>query len=163
MAEKTPVKVIGATSFRRVKKSFNAAGGARRGEPKMTTTRTGLIRSNAAGKDLTLDWIKQQGGDPNNFQLAFGGNEEKGQLALYVPIPEDTGLMKVAIYKNSISFHAGAAFQESPKLRPVTTVDCHVEATVDAEGVPCLVIQIHGASPTRTVKRKKDDSATTKS
>lgn len=147
------------TSFRKVTRSFNAASGARRKSSKMTVSRTGAVRSNTDGKELSQEFVRAGGGDPENFQVVVGGNEEKGQLALYLPQPGDAGLMKVAVYENSIAFHVGAAFAEYPKLRPVTTVDCAVESTVDADGIPCLVIQIHGATPTRTVKRKNKGEA----
>jgi hypothetical protein len=123
----------------------------------MTVTRTGVVRSNAEAKDDVLAFIQAQGGNPNNFQLAFGANGDLGQLALYYPRPGDVGLMKVSVYDHSIGFHAGAVFLEFPQLRPASTVDCYVELTKDAEGVDCLVIQLHGAAPTRTVKRKKKD------
>jgi hypothetical protein len=141
------------TSFKRVTKCFNTASGSRRGEAKMTVSTTGAIRSNAEGKDLVGAFIKSQGLDPNNYQLGFGGNEDLGQLALYAPKPGDEGLMKVSMYKNAISFHAGAAFKESPRLRPSTKVECFVEPDTDADGEPCLVVHVGGGTPTRTVKR----------
>lgn len=142
-------------SFRRVTKSFNTAGGARRDEAKMTVSKTGAIRSNVEGKEAAVEFVREQGANPADFQLGFGGNEEAGLLALYAGQPGDTGLMKVSIYKHSISFHAGAAFKEFPKLRPATTVDCHIERTTDADGVPCLAVHILSGAPTRTVKRKE--------
>ncbi len=155
MAESNSEKPKSAKKFKRVTKSFNTAGGARRGEPKMTASPTGAMRSNSEGKDLVMNWVREHNGNPHNFQLTFGGDEEAGQLALYLPREGDTGMMKVSIYDNSISFHAGAAFKDMPDLRPVTKVDCLIHPDVDDEDVPCLIVQVGGASPTRSVKRKK--------
>jgi hypothetical protein len=141
--------------FRRITKQFNPSGGSRRGEPKLAITSTGLVRSNSEAKTMILAFIQRNGGDPNNFQFAFGADENLGQLALYVPTSEDLVVMKVKVHKNSVGFHAGAVFRECPLLRPNTTVDCFLTDEADEAGVHCLVVQIRGASPTRTVPRKK--------
>jgi hypothetical protein len=140
-------------------KSYNVAGGARRDEAKMTVSPTGAIRSNTEGKQIAVNFAKVQGQNPDDFQFGFGGNVAAGQLALYAPKPGDTGLMKVSIYKHAIGCHAGAAFKEFPQLRPTTTVDCHVEESTDADGVPCLVVHVLAGAPTRAVKRKKKGEA----
>ncbi|HWI63350.1 MAG TPA: hypothetical protein VNT75_16050 [Symbiobacteriaceae bacterium] len=155
MPGKENEKKIQGTSFRKVTKSYNSAGGALREPPKIVVSPTGASRGNTEAKLMAQDFVRQQGGDPESFQFVFGGSEEMGQLALYNPLPGESGVMKVSLHDNSLLFHAGAAFEEHPKLRPVTTVDCSVVSTVDSEGTPCLVVQIHGATPTRTVKRKK--------
>jgi len=159
---KSKDKAVQGTSFRKVTRSFNTSGGARREPAKMTVSRTGAIRSNTEGKEMAQEYVRAEGGNPDDFQLAFGGNEDKGQLALYLPKPGDLGVMKVSIYRSSIAFHAGAAFVEHPKLRPVTRVECNVTPTTDAEGVACLVVQIHGATPAPVVKRKKGESDSAK-
>lgn len=141
------------TSFRKVTKSYNRAA-AQREPAKYTLSPSGLIRSNTEGKELTRELVRDEKGDPDNFQLTSGGNEELGQLALYLGEAGDTGLMRVTLYKNSLSFHAGAAFEEYPKLRPHTKVDCFISKSTDAEGAACLIVQIAGASPTHKVKRK---------
>lgn len=155
MAGKENEKKVQGTEFRRVTKSFNSAGGALRDAAKFTISPTGAARGNTDAKEMSQTFVREQGGNPQSFQFVFGGNEEKGQLALYHPLPGEPGVMKVSVHDNSIVFHVGAAFEEHPKLRPVTTVDCLVVPTVDSQGTPCLVVQIHGATPTRTTKRKK--------
>lgn len=141
-------------AFKRVTKSFNSSGGARRDEPKIAVSKSGASRGNIEGKELMMGFMQEQGANPNDFEISIGGDEATGQLALYAPQPGDMGLMKVTLHQHSIHFHAGGAFKEFPKLRPATTVDCHIERTVDANGVPCLAINVLGGTPTRTVKRK---------
>lgn len=148
------------TRFQRITDNYNVAGGARRDDAKMTVAKSGAVRGNTGAKEMAVAFAEEEGLNPSDFQLAFGGNVEAGQLALYAPKPGDKGLMKVTIYGHAITFHAGAVFKKLPGLRPATTVDCHVEKTKDADGVACLVVHVLAGAPTRTVKRKKSGEET---
>lgn len=145
--------------FNRVSRSFNVSGGAQRHESKITVKKTGAMRGNTGAKELMVEFAKDHGLDPNDFQVGLGGNEAIGQVALYAPKPGDTDLMKVTLYDNSVSVHAGQVFLEHPKLRPAGTVDCHLERTKDAKGVDCIAVHVGGGSPTRRVKRQKKNES----
>jgi hypothetical protein len=67
--------------------------------------------------------------------------------------------MQVTQWKNSLTFHCGAVFEDNPLLRPSSTVDCSITPGADANGEPCLLVNISGGSPSRTVKRPKKDQA----
>lgn len=124
-----------------------------RDSPKMTVTRSGSVRGNTEGKELVCDFVRKNGGDPNNFQLTYKGAESAGIMGLYVAKQGDLGVMNVKLYPHSINFHAGGCFKEWPKLRPATTVDCFIEETVDAKGTPCLAVHVRAGTPTRRVPR----------
>lgn len=159
MDEQNSPNQVSGTAFRRITRNFKTAGGARRNGPKVTVAPTGASRTNTEAKEMAMSFMKDEGHNPNDFQFAFGGNEEAGQFALYAPQPGDTGLMKATLYDHSISFHAGAVFAEYPKLRPSAKVDCHIERTKDAAGVPCLVVHVLAGTPTRTTKRKNNNAS----
>ena len=120
------------------------------------------MRSNTAGKEFIQAFIREQGLDPDDMELGFGGNETLGQLAIYAGKTGESGLMKATIYPFALSFHAGAAFAKFPRIRPSTKVECSVRQSVDRKGVACLIVNISGGTPTRTVKRKKPEEETTK-
>lgn len=144
-----------ALAFEEVTESFRPAGGARREEPKFTVTRTGRVKSNTEGKEMLLGFMQEHGHNPNDFEVRLGGHQASSQIAVYAPKPTDKSRVKVTQYDNAAHFHAGAAFRQYPKIRPNTTVDCHVRIGKDAKGEPCLIINVGGGTPTKTVKRKK--------
>jgi hypothetical protein len=121
---------------------------------KMTVSRTGACRSNTQGKHLIGDFVKRMGGDPNNYQLTYKGAEAAGLMGLYLTKSGDAGVMKVTIYDNSVTFHAGACFEEFPMLRPAAKVDCHIEEIIDGKGNPCLAVHVAAGAPTRVATRR---------
>jgi hypothetical protein len=145
--------------FQDAKQVKQGASAVRRDAPKLTVSPTGACRTNTLGKELIGDFIKRLGGDPKNYQLTYKGAEEAGVMGLYQTKLGDAGVMNVTIYANSANFHAGACFEEFPKLRPAAKVDCHLEETVDAKGNPCVVVHVIAGSPSRIVKRKKKGTA----
>ncbi|HLN65012.1 MAG TPA: hypothetical protein VK464_26115 [Symbiobacteriaceae bacterium] len=146
-------------AFEDAKETQQGASAVRRAPAKMTVSRSGACRGNTGAKELVGDFVQRHGGDPNNYQLTCKGAEGVGVMGLFLTKPGDKGVVNVKIYPNAIAFHAGACFVQWPKLRPATKVDCHIEDTVDAKGVPCLAVHVKAGTPTRTVKQKKEATA----
>lgn len=139
--------------FKRVTKSFPTAGGSRRGSAKIAIGKTGSSRANLEGKQAFLRWVRNLGFDHTRFSVTFGGNEDAGTMAIYYAKEDDPGAMLVTQTKNALYFHCGECFNINPLLRPAGTVDCSFTASIDADGDPCLIVNISGGTPSRTVKR----------
>lgn len=148
--------VPGGVNFDDANLSQSGSEASRRDTEKLTVSPTGPSRTNTQGKGRFVGFVKRNGGNSDNFQLTYKGNQANGLIALYVTKPGDKGVMNVTQYANSITFHLGACFKEFPLLRPGQKVDCHIEESVDAKGVPCIIVHVAAGSPTRTIKRKKD-------
>lgn len=145
--------------FKKVSKSWSTSGGAHRTPAKIAISTTGACRTNLEGKEAFLRWVRSLLADHTRFSVTFGGNEDAGTMAIYYAKEEDTGAMLVTQKKTALYFHCGACFADNPLLRPATTVDCSFAPGFDADGDPCLIVNISGGSPSRIVKRKKDPQA----
>jgi hypothetical protein len=100
-----------------------------------------------------MNLVDNAGADRRQFFMAYGINEETKEVALYVVPPDTLGAMPVRVYKKSLSFHLGNAFEECPALRPEAKASFPIsDVTDDADGVPCVIITLKAGLDTRKTR-----------
>jgi hypothetical protein len=132
--------------FAPVKVKTIRRGGAKMKPATGTLSPTGLCLFNKQGLLDLMGLARKVGANPDNFELWFGADEDTRTIAVYAEPAGTEGCGRFRRTKRGgASFHLGDVFDEYPKCRPETTVDCSVTADVDQDGRPCLVISVNGA------------------
>lgn len=145
-------------NLKKITSQYNVVS-SRRGTEKVIVNPTGSSRSNVAGAALFYRLATQAKLDHDRISFSYAADEESGVVAVYVVdarAPGANGIRQSE--KKEISFHLGGTFQEYPKLRPVTKVECLLHEDEDQDGEPCAIITLAGGLPKRTGSRGNNNS-----
>jgi len=134
----------------KVKTVFNTVSGSRRQRPALTVNRHGHVKSNVEACEEFRAYVAEQGFDANQPSITTSTNDALGLILVYAASATEEGAIEVKVNADgTFTTHFGAALEQSPDLRPVTTVLARYEPSLDQEGRPCLAVQIKAAGPKR--------------
>jgi hypothetical protein len=154
---------VQANRFKRVTSSFNVLSGARREPPWVAVDVTGMSKTDVEGAGNIMKLVHRSPEDPKQFTLQYAVKSETKEVALYVVPANTPGAMPVRIYKNSISFHLGNAFEEFPDIRPEAKAEFPIsDVTQDEDGIDCVILTLAAGLQTRKTRAssKKKSSST---
>lgn len=134
-----------------VQTAYDTYSLARRNPPSAEINRYGWTRTNVAGAEEWRAFFEDQQVDPVQPWITIGTNKVRGLIFIYAASKTEAGAIEVKwdAAARIYTTHFGAAMQECPAVRPVTTVLAQWKPGLDKEGKPCLAINIKGAKPRR--------------
>lgn len=134
--------------WKKVKRSYQPQGGARRGAAAVTMTQHGAASTNASAGAMVMETAIPRGIDPTkDFLVDMAIDEERPAIILWATKEASEGTTTATVYKQGsttrVSFHVGGAFLEAPHLRPeVKKSRILVSMDTDEDGLPVVVIPV---------------------
>jgi hypothetical protein len=136
---------------KKVQTTYNKVSGSRRKPPAVEVSKFGRAKTNTEAAEEWQAFFLEQGLRPEQPWITTGTNEELGLIFIYAAQKTDLGAIEVKLDPKTglYATHFGAAFKESPALRPEGKVEAQYEPSLDKEGKPCLALKITGAAAKR--------------